>query len=95
MTTLQTIEDDFVENADTYTIELGAPVMQIMTDEGTIEPMPGYEDFSDLAKNEKFMEMYEATQERNGCTREQQKQFKKDNRKAEKALNKQNKKDEK
>ena len=86
MTTLRTIEDTFVENAESFTAELGAPVMQVLTDEGTIEPMTGYEDYSDLAKNELFMAMFEAIQEKNGCTRDQQRQYKKDNRKAEKAL---------
>ena len=70
MTTLRTIEDTFIENAGSFTAQLGAPVMQVLTDEGTIEPMTGYEDYSDLAKNEQFMAMFEAIQEKNGCTRD-------------------------
>jgi len=46
--------------------------MQVLTDEGDIVPMEGYEDFSDLARNENFMGLYEVFMERIGCTSEQQ-----------------------
>lgn len=70
--TLVAIQDDFIANAESYSEELGAPVMQVLTDEGDIVPMEGYEDFSDLARNENFMGLYEVFMERIGCTSEQQ-----------------------
>lgn len=37
--------------------EFGAPVMQIVTSEGEVVPMEGYEDLSGLEDNEKFQDL--------------------------------------
>jgi len=41
-------------------LNLGAPVLQILKDDGSIVPTPGNEDFSDLLNNAAFMELFEA-----------------------------------
>jgi len=58
---LKTIETTFIEKATTGVIgeDLGAPVKQVLTDEGKIVPTPGNEDLSDLASNSQFMELFE------------------------------------
>jgi len=51
---LVAIEEKFQEVVPTLGDTLGAPVMQIVKSDGSIVPMEGYEDLSDLAENEEF-----------------------------------------
>ena len=48
---LKEIENKFVEIAPTLGNSFGAPVMQVVTSDGNIFSMPGYEDISGLQKN--------------------------------------------
>ena len=61
--TLQILEQKFVEAAPTLGDSLGAPVMQIVTSEGTIIPMEGYEDLAGLANNENFSNLIDHFQQ--------------------------------
>ena len=54
LATLQLLEQKFIDTAPTLGDSLGAPVMQIVTSEGTIIPMEGYEDLAGLAENDNF-----------------------------------------
>jgi len=54
MATLQFLEQKFKDTAPTLGDSLGAPVMQIVTNDGKIIPMDGYEDLTSLANNENF-----------------------------------------
>ena len=60
---LKSIETTFIDkvsnDADALGASLGAPVKQVLTDEGKIVPTPGNEDLSDLANNDSFMELFE------------------------------------
>lgn len=47
MTVIPTLGDD----------EFGAPIMQIVTSEGSVIPMEGYEDLTDLQNNQKFQDL--------------------------------------
>ena len=55
--TLNLIEQKFREAAPTLGNSLGAPVMQIVTSEGKIIAMVGYEDLSSLETNENFADL--------------------------------------
>jgi len=54
LATLQLLEQKFIDTAPTLGDSLGAPVMQIVTSEGKIIPMEGYEDLAGLAENKNF-----------------------------------------
>lgn len=41
-------------------LDLGVPVLQMMSSDGSIVPTPGNEDLSDLLNNAAFMELFEA-----------------------------------
>lgn len=55
--TLKALEKRFMEVAPTLGDSLGAPIMQIMTGDGQTVAMPGYEDLSNLAYNDKFKDL--------------------------------------
>ena len=55
--TLKEIEKKFEETAPTLGDSLGAPVMQVVTSEGNIFAMPGYEDISGLQNNNQFADL--------------------------------------
>lgn len=55
--TLQLIEKKFKTETPTLGNSLGAPVMQLVTSEGTIVSMEGYEDLSDLEANNNFINL--------------------------------------
>ena len=52
--TLQNVEKKFLETAPTLGDSLGAPVMQVVSSDGNIVAMEGYEDLSDLQNNAEF-----------------------------------------
>ena len=55
--TLKDIEKKFEEAAPTLGDSLGAPVMQVVTSEGSIVAMEGYEDISSLTNNNNFADL--------------------------------------
>ena len=55
--TLQNIEKKFLEVAPTLGDSLGAPVMQVVSSDGTIVAMEGYEDLTDLQDNKGFADL--------------------------------------
>jgi len=63
MGTLQFLEQKFKDTAPTLGDSLGAPVMQIVTNDGDIIPMDGYEDLASLANNKNFASLIEQFQQ--------------------------------
>jgi uncharacterized membrane protein YdfJ with MMPL/SSD domain len=63
MATLQFLEQKFKDTAPTLGDSLGAPVMQIVTNDGEIIPMDGYEDLASLANNKNFATLIEQFQQ--------------------------------
>jgi len=59
MGTLQFLEQKFMDTAPTLGNSLGAPVMQIVTNDGKVIPMEGYEDLASLANNKNFNNLIE------------------------------------
>ena len=55
--TLKKLEEKFLETAPTLGNSLGAPVMQVVTSDGSVVPMEGYEDISTLKKNNNFADL--------------------------------------
>lgn len=63
MATLQFLEQKFKDTAPTLGDSLGAPVMQIVTNDGDIIPMDGYEDLASLKNNKNFANLIEQFQQ--------------------------------
>jgi len=57
LATLAAIEKKFAMEAPNLGDSLGAPVMQIVTSEGTIVAMEGYEDLTGLQGNKNFVDL--------------------------------------